>query len=427
MMPTELLLQAIARPLGMNVLQLAREDPTLRAALLSDSAAYVAAATTAAAIPLVRWFHENGAELPNASRALVGLPFLVDADIQHSRGHTILHAAISSDAPQCGIEALLRVAGTLSRSQLDALLEYAVRVHCSHEQFVHVLLDLGAAPSFSTARFAARRNRSTIFAAISKGRPIWSQTGLWGTLLHSATELHNHDTVAWMLDHGYNQIIAEKDVDGRSCIHFANHRIMALLEERGAIADVFSLARGLDPDRLRVELGRRPDVHSLRFGTGETPLHLAAFGAPECADLLIAAGLDREAIAGQGWRPLHVCCKTGNTGVAEVLIEAGAELEAQSNDGMTPLAVAAERNDTAMCRLLIRAGANLEAKDSTGYTPLHYAAVNNASRACMALLAAGADPNATTNDGVTPASLSLSSGSINAATILQPNWRDSLV
>lgn len=74
---------------------------------------------------------------------------------------------------------------------------------------------------------------------------------------------------------------------------------------------------------------------------GNTPLHVAAYsGQAEVARLLIDAGADVEATAGEGWRPLHnAAANDGLMSVLEVLIYAGSDVTAEAcGEGGTPLA-----------------------------------------------------------------------------------------
>ena len=70
-----------------------------------------------------------------------------------------------------------------------------------------------------------------------------------------------------------------------------------------------------------------------------TPLLLAAtFGHKEIAELLIAKGVDVNAVGGLlGWTPLHWAASEGRKEVAELLIGKGADVNAKDEDGKTPL------------------------------------------------------------------------------------------
>lgn len=173
--------------------------------------------------------------------------------------------------------------------------------------------------------------------------------------------------------------------------------------------------------------------------TGVTPLHLAARDCPTGREtkLLLAAGADPDAVAGDGTAPLHNACRGGNHEAVEALLKAGASPElgtkthylretllhalaqAQESDsvakimdvllmhasehgyginlnavdklGITPLSIAAEFNHVTVLRCLIEKGANLDTVDHDGDTPLHNATTHRSHGAVKLLLGIGTE------------------------------------
>lgn len=156
---------------------------------------------------------------------------------------------------------------------------------------------------------------------------------------------------------------------------------------------------------LRHWITRHPDRIDKRYGAFcDTPLHLAArFGREDLADLLIAAGANREAVNEHDERPLHSAAAYGRPAVVKLLLNRGADVNARGPAGKTPLHAAAfgvgVPSDvdarTEVARLLLAAGADVNARQpGNGFTPLRYAssAGKPATPMVDVLLAHGADP-----------------------------------
>ena len=116
----------------------------------------------------------------------------------------------------------------------------------------------------------------------------------------------------------------------------------------------------------------------------------------------IAAGVDVNAKANDGWTPLHGAARWKHKEIIELLIAAGADVNAKEEGGVTSLLYAAMDGHKEIAELLITAGADVNAKVGGGKTPLHGAASNGFKEIAELLIAKGADVNAKTGRGDTP-------------------------
>ena len=148
------------------------------------------------------------------------------------------------------------------------------------------------------------------------------------------------------------------------------------------------VAAGVDPDAV---CGRTP-----------TPLELALEnGHDAAAAALLACGASIDASA-DGWAPLHRAAHAGNATLAGRLLALGADPNGAAQHGYAPLHMAAMSGHTAAVGRLLAAGADVDAPlRPCGRTALHLAARHGEAEAAAALLAAGADALRRSNEGQT--------------------------
>ncbi|NXT00062.1 GABP2 protein, partial [Jacana jacana] len=129
-----------------------------------------------------------------------------------------------------------------------------------------------------------------------------------------------------------------------------------------------------------VDLGKRL-LEAARKGEDDEVRKLMASGAPFTTDWL-------------GTSPLHLAAQHGHYSTAEVLLRAGISRDARTKVDRTPLHMAAADGHTHIVELLIRNGADVNAKDMLKMTALHWATEHNHRDVVELLLKYGADVHA---------------------------------
>ncbi|NXC21330.1 GABP2 protein, partial [Corythaeola cristata] len=126
-----------------------------------------------------------------------------------------------------------------------------------------------------------------------------------------------------------------------------------------------------------VDLGKRL-LEAARKGEDDEVRKLMASGAPFTTDWL-------------GTSPLHLAAQYGHYSTAEVLLRAGVSRDARTKVDRTPLHMAAADGHTHIVELLIRNGADVNAKDMLKMTALHWATEHNHRDVVELLIKCGAD------------------------------------
>ncbi|KAJ3598271.1 hypothetical protein NHX12_001782 [Muraenolepis orangiensis] len=137
-----------------------------------------------------------------------------------------------------------------------------------------------------------------------------------------------------------------------------------------------------------VYLGKRL-LEAARVGQDDDVRTLMANGAPFTTDWL-------------GTSPLHLAAQYGHHSTAEVLLRAGVSRDARTKVDRTPLHMAATEGHSSIVELLVRSGADINAKDMLKMTALHWAAQNGHRRAAELLLQHGADIHSLSKFDKTP-------------------------
>jgi len=137
-----------------------------------------------------------------------------------------------------------------------------------------------------------------------------------------------------------------------------------------------------------VDLGKRL-LEAARKGEDDEVRTLMANGAPFTTDWL-------------GTSPLHLAAQHGHYSTAEVLLRAGVSRDARTKVDRTPLHMAAAEGHCVIVELLVRSGADINAKDMLKMTALHWAAQHGHHTVAEMLLKHGADAHALSKFDKTP-------------------------
>ncbi|XP_060125287.1 GA-binding protein subunit beta-2 isoform X2 [Zootoca vivipara] len=129
-----------------------------------------------------------------------------------------------------------------------------------------------------------------------------------------------------------------------------------------------------------VDLGKRL-LEAARKGQDDEVRTLMANGAPFTTDWL-------------GTSPLHLAAQHGHYSTAEVLLRAGVSRDARTKVDRTPLHMAAADGHSHIVELLIRNGADVNAKDMLKMTALHWATEHNHRDVVELLVRYGANVHA---------------------------------
>lgn len=168
--------------------------------------------------------------------------------------------------------------------------------------------------------------------------------------------------------------------------------------------DVSHRARSQDALSI-VELGKQL-LFSAKFGDTDTVRDLMCRGAPFTTDWL-------------GTSALHFAAQNNHTETAEVLLRAGISRDARTKVDRTPLHMAAYEGHHQMTQLLLNYGADVDSRDMLKMTPLHWAVEREHVEVMHVLLEHGADANATSKFDKTPISLALEHDRLDLVDILQ--------
>ncbi|XP_029834526.2 GA-binding protein subunit beta-1 isoform X4 [Ixodes scapularis] len=159
------------------------------------------------------------------------------------------------------------------------------------------------------------------------------------------------------------------------------------------------------PSMSLVDLGKQL-LESARNGETEEVRELMTSGAPFTTDWL-------------GTSPLHMAAQNGHLSTAEVLLRAGISRDARTKVDRTPLHVAAQEGHLELVELLLKHSADIEAKDMLRMTPLHWAVERGHLDVINCLLRWGADVSACSKFDKSPLDIALDNDQVEVVRVLQ--------
>jgi ankyrin repeat protein len=107
--------------------------------------------------------------------------------------------------------------------------------------------------------------------------------------------------------------------------------------------------------------------------------------------LLLNAGVDKEATTDSTYTALMIAAQKGNAECTKLLLNAGADTNPTRNDKSTPLMVAAKNGYLQCIKLLLKAGCKVNTLNARGCSALFGAVLNNHVDCVRAIVKAGAD------------------------------------
>ncbi|XP_062048197.1 GA-binding protein subunit beta-2 isoform X1 [Lepus europaeus] len=154
-----------------------------------------------------------------------------------------------------------------------------------------------------------------------------------------------------------------------------------------------------------VDLGKRL-LEAARKGQDDEVRTLMANGAPFTTDWL-------------GTSPLHLAAQYGHYSTAEVLLRAGVSRDARTKVDRTPLHMAAADGHAHIVELLVRNGADVNAKDMLKMTALHWATEHHHRDVVQLLVKYGADVHASSKFDKSAFDIALENNNAEILVILQ--------
>lgn len=94
------------------------------------------------------------------------------------------------------------------------------------------------------------------------------------------------------------------------------------------------------------------------------------------AEVLLRAGISRDARTKVDRTPLHVAAQDGHVDIVELLLQHAADIDAKDMLKMTPLHWATEKGHASVVDTLLKSGANVNLEDKFDRTPLEIAIIN---------------------------------------------------
>jgi ankyrin repeat protein len=335
-----------------------------------------------------------------------------DVNAPQVDGTTALHWAVRADDGEMA-DLLIRAGARASIANREGMTPMQLAAANGSAAMIVRLIKAGADPNAPLTEYgdtalmmAARTGKTDAIEVLFEGGVKVNAAETWGgtTALMWAAAEHHPAAVRALIDHG-------ADVNARS-------KFVAAANGRGF--------EGRTPS------ARTSGQGAEEFASGSlTALMFAAReGDAESARLLVAAGADVNAVAGDGKDALGLAIFNGNYELASLLVDSRASVNREDTQGFTPLFWAVDRRnmETApnfpwmvtadplpLIRKLLEAGANPNALVNNTprarmragsprivfATPLMRAAFSGDLELVKLLLAHGADPRMTSKDGET--------------------------
>ncbi|NRA04270.1 MAG: ankyrin repeat domain-containing protein [Myxococcales bacterium] len=317
-----------------------------------------------------------------------------DPDARTPDGKSGLQLALASPRQNLELIRLLR-----KHSAASDTLEVAIRV--GDLAAVRSLLSEGAdvdlrdAQGRTPLQLAAAEGQETVVRVLlAAGADPGLDASSGNSALAAAAAAGQIETAALLV-----QQEGTTDAQKNSALHRAN-------QNRSPELARLLLRAGADPD---ADAGQplTPLAHTLQYGSAalvdvyleqgyELSVAAAArLGRTERLDELLAEGLDPQAPGPDGRTPVQLAIENDRADALRVLLDHGVAADAPlpTWDRRSPLHEAAARADAAVVALLLERGADADRLDRVGRSPLYDAVAHGREETVRVLLEHGANPN----------------------------------
>ena len=173
-----------------------------------------------------------------------------------------------------------------------------------------------------------------------------------------------------------------------------------------------------DSDRVDILLAAGVNPNAVDKKGSTALMYAAGKGHAEIAKSLLDAGANPNVVDDDGWTALIAATFEGHYEVVKILLDGEANPNVAGKDDWTALIQAAINGNTEISKIMLSAGANPNAADNEGRTALMGAAWKGHAEVAKVLLAAGANPNVAKDGGFTALIFSTEEGHAEVAKVL---------
>jgi len=225
--------------------------------------------------------------------------------------------------------------------------------------------------------------------------------------LFNACKSGNENSVRFLLEHGANALI--KDKDNRTIFSFAcaseNEYLVKYLVMKFRNYIHYEDYLGLTPlfyACWKGNLKKCKNENESQYIYSMSTFDQSFGGNEAIVKYLVNQGADINKESKNGETPLFDACRSGKESIIKYLVEQGANINKEAHDGTTPLFYACHYGNEAAVKYLVNHGADTGKKDHVGKTPFFYACHFGNVALAKYLVDHGASVNSLSRDGSTP-------------------------
>jgi hypothetical protein len=181
--------------------------------------------------------------------------------------------------------------------------------------------------------------------------------------------------------------------------------VVALIFSSCVAAGIQGAAQKGDLNTFKSMLAQDKTQLQKRYLWGQTLLHSAAeSGNLDLVRYIVEQGVDVNAEADGGQRPIQCAVSYGHLEIVKYLVSRGADTQVKDEGGNSLLHIAAyHNNDPFLFKYLVSEGCDINERDNYGFSILHVSAQAGKVGLTKYLISKGVDISATDNSGLTAA------------------------